>query len=39
MKGWKEQMQNHGTKLEDQEMFWKWVLDIVDHRVRRQKIL
>jgi len=39
MKGWKEQMQNHGTKLEDQELFWKWVLDIVDHRVRRQKIL
>lgn len=39
MNGWKEQMKNHGTKLEDQEMFWKWVLDIVDHRVRRQKIL
>ena len=39
MKGWKEQMQNHGTKLENQEMFWSWVLDIVDHRVRRQKIL
>ncbi|NIO10813.1 MAG: hypothetical protein GTO40_23535 [Deltaproteobacteria bacterium] len=38
MKGWKEQMKNHGTKLEDQELFWKWVEDIVDHRVRRQKI-
>jgi len=39
MNGWKEQMQNHGTKLEDQDKFWNWVLDIVDHRVRRQKIL
>jgi len=39
MNGWKEQMQNHGRKLEDQDKFWSWVLDIVDHRVRRQKIL
>ncbi len=39
MKGWKEQMKNHGTKLEDQDKFWSWVLAIVDHRVRRQKIL
>jgi len=38
MRGWREQMEKK-PKLEDEKRFWQWVQDIVDHRVRRQKIL
>ena len=38
MRGWSEQLDKH-PQLKKEKRFFKWVLDIVDHRVRRQKIL
>ena len=38
MRGWHDQMDNRPV-IEQEERFWEWVLEIVDHRVRRQKIL
>lgn len=38
MRGWHEQLEKK-TKLEENERLWKWIQDIVDQRVRRQKIL
>ena len=33
MKGWKHQIRP-GASIEEQELFWKWVRDIIDFRVR-----
>jgi hypothetical protein len=38
MQGWHEQLEKK-PKLEDEKRFWKWIQDIVDRRVRRQRIL
>ncbi|MFQ5898821.1 MAG: hypothetical protein ACE5JN_11335 [Candidatus Methylomirabilia bacterium] len=37
MEGWHEQLEQLPS-LEEEKRFWKWVQDIVDHRVRRQRI-
>ena len=38
MGGWREQVENR-PNIEDEKRLWKWMRDIVDHRVRRQAIL
>lgn len=37
MQGWHEQIEKLPSLVEEKR-FWKWVLDIVDHRARRQPI-
>ncbi len=38
MKGWHEQLEGH-PKVEDEQRFWQWIENIVDRRVRRQRII
>jgi len=38
MQGWQEQLGNH-ARLEEEKRLWKWIQEIVNHRVRRQKIV
>ncbi len=38
MQGWREQIDNR-PNLEEEKRFWKWIREIVDHRVRRKRIL
>ena len=38
MQGWHEQIENKSNPEKDKRL-WKWIQDIVDQRVRRQKIL
>lgn len=38
MQGWHEQLEGR-PKLEEEKRFWKWIEDIVDRRVRRQRII
>ncbi|MFQ5848516.1 MAG: hypothetical protein ACE5IQ_12705 [Candidatus Methylomirabilales bacterium] len=38
MQGWHEQLENRPT-LKEEKRFWKWIRDIVDRRVRRQRII
>lgn len=38
MKGWHEQLENKPT-LEEEKRLWNWIQDIVNQRVRRQRIL
>ncbi|MFQ5988467.1 MAG: hypothetical protein ACE5K9_01000 [Candidatus Methylomirabilales bacterium] len=38
MQGWHEQLEKKPT-LDEEKRFWKWIQDIVDRRVRRQRIL
>ncbi len=38
MKGWRDQLEKKPT-LEEEKRLWNWIQDIVDLRVRRQKIL
>ena len=38
MKGWHEQLENQSSP-EEEKRLWKWIQDIVDRRVRRQRII
>ncbi|MFQ5839424.1 MAG: hypothetical protein ACE5HK_01725 [Candidatus Methylomirabilales bacterium] len=38
MRGWREQLEER-PRVEEEERLWAWIRDIVDHRVRRQRIL
>lgn len=38
MQGWQAQLDNR-PNLKEEKRFWKWIREIVDHRVRRKRIL
>ncbi len=38
MRGWQDQLENRPT-VEEEKRLWKWIADIVDKRVRRQRII
>ena len=38
MKGWHEQLEDKPS-LDEEKLLWKWIQDIVDRRVRRQRII
>ncbi len=38
MQGWHEQLENQSSP-EEEKRLWKWIQDIVDRRVRRQRII
>jgi len=38
IQGWQEQLEDRPTPAEEKRL-WKWIEDIVDRRVRRQRII
>jgi len=38
IQGWQEQLEDRPTPAEEKHL-WKWIEDIVDRRVRRQRII